>query len=303
MLRTIAAILTILLTLTACASQSAPTMKPQPPKPTAAATPTPSATPTGLPNNSYPDATTTGVPANTTLTNYAGPLTITKAGTVIDSKRITGCLVIKANDVIIRKSLIKSGGCFFNVLSDNGNSGLQLVDVEVDGVNNLTGDSAINGSGLTCLRCNLHGTVDGIKAGSNVVVQDSYIHDLAQSAVSHNDGIQSLGTSSLSIVHNTIVVQDGATSAVILSTGAASPMRNVIIDNNLLAGGAFTVYAGYQAGTDSPSKMSNIVVSNNRFSTIIFPRSGAYGPITSADPPVVVHGNVWHDGPNANQPI
>jgi len=299
---TIAAILTILVALTVWTSLSAPTKKTQPLKSTA--TPTPIATSTQPPsNNSYPDATTTGVPVSTSLTNYAGPLTITEAGTVIDSKRITGCLVIKANDVIIRKSLIKSDGCFFNVLSDSGNSGLQLVDVEVDGVNNLTGDSAVNGSGLTCLRCNLHGTVDGMKAGSNVIVQDSYIHDLAQSADSHNDGIQSLGTSGLKIVHNTIAVQEGATSAVILSTGSASQMRNVIIDNNLLAGGAFTVSAGYQAGTDSLSKVSNIAVSNNRFSTIIFPRSGAYGPITSADPPVVVSVNVWHDGPKANQPI
>ena len=50
-------------------------------------------------------------------------------------------------------------------------------------------------------------------------------------------------------------------------------MRNVQIDGNLLGGGAYTVYGGYLAGTDALSKVSNIAVTNNRFTTRIFPRS------------------------------
>jgi hypothetical protein len=294
------------------ATTPAPSQSPTPtPSATPSATPTRTPSPTPMPTPTattaapaaFPDATNTGVPAGTTLTAYAGPMTITTAGTVIDSKRITGCIVIKANNVTISRSLLQSNGCFFNVLSDNGNTGLKLTDVEIDGQNNVTGDSAINGGGFTCLRCDIHGTLDGIKAQSNVVVQDSYIHDLAMTADSHNDGIQSLGTTSLQIRHNTIVVKDGATSAVILSTGSASDMRNVAIDSNLLGGGAFTVYGGYQAGTDTLSKVSNIAVTNNRFTTQIFPRSGAYGPLTSTSSPVVVSGNVWHDGPNVSKPV
>ncbi|GAA2106767.1 hypothetical protein GCM10009841_26260 [Microlunatus panaciterrae] len=272
------------------------------PEPTATEPP-PADTAGSTTSGTFPNADNTGVPAGTTLSSYTGPTTITTAGTVIDSKKITGCLNIKADNVTIKNSLIQSGGCFFNVLSDNGNTGLKLTDVEIDGQGNTSGDSAINGSNFSCLRCDLHGTVDGAKAGSNVVIQDSYIHDLSMTSGSHNDGIQSLGTTSLRIVHNTIIIKAGSTSAIILSTGSASNMRNVLIDSNLLGGGAYTVYGGYLAGTDDLSKVSNISITNNQFTTQIFPKSGAYGPLTSTDSPVVVSGNTWYDGPNAGKSV
>ena len=210
--------------------------------------------------------------------------------------------MIKADDVTIKNSLIQST-CLFNVLSDNGNTGIKLTDVEIDGQGNTSSDSAVNGGGYTCLRCDVHGTIDGFKAGTDVTIQDSWIHDLAMTADSHNDGIQSLGTTRLTITGNTIVLADGATSAVILSTGSASDMRNVTITDNLLGGGAFTVYGGYTAGEDERSKVSDIAITDNRFSTKIHPKSGAYGPLTSTDSPVVVTGNTWADGPDAGKPV
>ena len=244
----------------------------------------------------------TGVPDGTTLTPYTGPSTITAPGTVIEAKEITSCLVIKADDVTIKNSLL-TGSCLFHVLSDNGNTRLQLSDVEFDGRGNPANDSAVNGGGYTCLRCDVHGTVDGFKAGTGVTIQDSWIHDLTIAGDSHNDGIQSLGTTQLAITGNTIVLADGATSAVILSTGSATEMRNVTITDNLLGGGAFTVYGGYEAGSDTRSKVSDIAITDNRFSTRIYPRSGAYGPLTSTDAPVSVSGNTWADGPNAGKPL
>lgn len=300
-------------TATVTATQQVPTTVTAPPvtvtstvtaAPTStSATSTPATTTPPPSSGGWPDATNTGVPAGTTLTTYTGPLTINQAGTVIDGKKITGCVVIKANNVTIKNSLLQTNGCFFNVLSDNGNTGLVLQDVEIDGQGNSTGDSAVNGSGFTCLRCDVHGTVDGFKAGTNVVIQDSWIHDLVIQGDSHNDGIQSLGTTSLKIIHNRIVLADGATSAVILSTGSASAMKNVEIRGNLLGGGAFTVYGGYAAGQDVRSRVDNISITDNRFTTVVFPRSGAYGPLTSADPPVVLSGNLWLDGPKAGQSI
>lgn len=255
------------------------------------------------PTTGFPSSATTGVPDGTSLSTYTGPSTITKDGTVIDSKKITSCIVIKADNVTIKNSLLQSRGCFFNVLSDDGNTGLKVTDVEIDGLGNTSGDAAIGGGGYTCLRCDIHGTTDGAKAGDDVVFRDSYIHDLAQTGGSHNDGIQSLGTDNLQIVHNKIVVPEGSTSAIILSTGSASEMRNVKIDNNLLGGGAYTVYGGYLAGTDSLSKISNISITNNKFTTEVYPRSGAYGPLTSASSPVDVSGNTWYDGSNAGKSV
>ncbi|GAA3579188.1 hypothetical protein GCM10022197_40840 [Microlunatus spumicola] len=265
--------------------------------------PQPPSVPRDAPGTTPPDASSTGVPEGTSLSDYTGPYTISTAGTVIDAKRITGCLVIKADDVTIKNSLISSGGCFFNVLSDQGNTGLTLTDVEIDGQGNTGGDSAVNGGGYTCLRCNVHGTVDGFKAGSGVVIRDTFIHDLAESADSHNDGIQTLGTTDLKILHNTIVVVGRATSAIILSTNAADQIRNVQIDGNLLGGGAYTVYGGYDSTTDDKSKVSDIVITDNQFTTSIFPKGGAYGPLTSTAPPVRVSGNTWYDGPEKGKAV
>ena len=271
--------------------------------PTSAPTPTTPPTSAPAPTTGFPSSASTGVPDGTSLSTYTGPSTITNDGTVIDSKKITSCIVIKADNVTIKNSLLQTGGCFFNVLSDDGNTGLKLTDVEIDGLGNTSGDAAIGGGGYTCLRCDIHGTTDGAKAGDDVVFRDSYIHDLAMTGGSHNDGIQSLGTDSLQIVHNRIITPRGSTSAIILSTGSADQMRNVKIDNNVLGGGAYTVYGGYLAGTDSLSKISNISITNNKFTTEVYSRSGAYGPLTSTSSPVVVSGNTWYDGPDAGKSV
>ncbi len=56
-------------------------------------------------------------------------------------------------------------------------------------------------------------------------------------------------------------------------------------------------------GTDSLSKVSNISITENRFSTVVYPRSGAYGPLTSVDSPVVHSSNIWADGSNAGKSV
>ena len=164
--------------------------------------------------------------------------------------------------------------------------------------------AAFAGSNFTLTRVNIHGTVDGGKLGDNDVIQDSYIHDLVVASGSHNDGLQSLGSVGVKIRHNSIVVPPGATSAIILSTNAADQIRNVDIDHNLLGGGAFTVYGGYELGTDDAAKVSGIRITDNEFTTTVYRKSGAFGPLTStARPAVTVTGNTWADGPDKGRPV
>ncbi len=252
----------------------------------------------------YPNADTTGVPTGTVLTAYSGPSNVSTNGTVIDSKTITTGLVITGDNITIRKCLIRATGFFWNVLNDyDGGTNLLIEDCEIDSLDNTTGDSAINCANTTVRRCDIHSAIDGMKVGTNVTIEDSYIHDLTVFGDSHNDAIQCLGTTGLTIRHNTIICPAGGTSAILLSTGSASDMRNILINDNLLAGGAYTVYGGYQSGVDVLSRVSNISITNNQFSTQIYANSGAFGPLTSRDSPVVVSGNTWHDGPSAGQTV
>jgi hypothetical protein len=249
----------------------------------------------------YPDASNTGVPAGTTLTAYTGSSRITAANTIIEDKLITVGLTIiaGATNVIIRRCKIDVGQNYnWGILSDEGESP-QILDCELIGGT----DSTVAGN-YTMRRCNVSGSTDGLKA-SAADIQDSYLHDFLINSVTdtHNDGIQCLGTNGLTIRHNRIIMGVGATSCILLSTGSASDMRNVLMDNNLVAGGAYAIYGGYQSGVDVQSKVSNIVISNNKFSTVVHANSGLNGPITSRDAPVVVSGNTWWDGPNAGQPV
>jgi len=255
----------------------------------------PSATP-----SAWPDATNTGVPAGVTLTPYTGPTRITGT-TTIDSALITAPIVItKTGRLTLKRSKVRAEA-FYLVLNDEGGT-FTATDCEFDGMGNTPNDSAVAGYNYTLTRCNIHGTIDGLKLGSNVVVQDSWIHDLVMSGDSHNDGAQSLGADTVLIRHNTIIIGKGSTSAILLSTGSGA-QRNVTIDGNLLGGGAFTVYGGYEPGVDSLSQVSNIRITNNHITTVVYPTGGVYGPFTSVgSAAVTMSGNVWHDGPKAGQP-
>ena len=55
------------------------------------------------------DATTTGVPVGTALTVHQGDITVTQAGTVIDRLDVHGSIIVKANNVTIKRSFIRGG--------------------------------------------------------------------------------------------------------------------------------------------------------------------------------------------------
>ena len=79
------------------------------------------------------------------------------------------------------------------------------------------------------------------------------------------------------IWNNTILDRLAQTDAVNLDAGTpgpAAPVANKTVSDNLLAGGAYTIYGGAASG----SPTSNIVIRDNRFGQLYFPHSGQYGP-------------------------
>ncbi|MBA2954219.1 hypothetical protein GON03_07790 [Nocardioides sp. MAH-18] len=285
------------------------TPDPNTPTPTTPTTPTPTdeptnpdpTTPTPTPGGrDWPDASNTGVPQGTALTAYTGGLTITKAGTVIDGK-ILGCIEVAAPGVVIRNSKITCKPNYAAVTVDDGSfSGapLLLEDVEIDCQN--FGGNAIGEANVTVRRANIHGCENGLDVNQNITVEDSYIHDLFNTAASHTDGIQFAnfrlvgtdwvsGSANIVIRHNTIygVGADGSlgTSAII-----SNPRNdiNILIERNLLAGGAYTLYC------DRPGAGINYRVIDNHFSTRFSPKVGAFGPSDGcADE--IRSGNVIHE--------
>jgi hypothetical protein len=272
-----------------------------------------------LPN--YPDASCTGVPAGTTLTNYTGPNPITTAGTVVDSKRITSCLEVAAGGVVIKNSYITCPNSITVNCSDQGTCGrsatpLTIQDSEIDctgnGSTGIVGQgSAISEANFTLRRVNIHGCENGLDINQNVDIQDSYIHDLYNDPVvpppdgAHADGMQFAadhwsgsawvsGSLNVTIKHNTIYGMgwksngtgfDFGTSAIITNRGGDT---NILIQDNLLAGGAVSLYC------EQGAKGTNYRVITNHFSTKYGPNVGAFGPSTDCSDETQ-SGNVIHE--------
>lgn len=230
----------------------------------------------------FPDGTNTGVPAGTRLTVLNGNLKITKAGTVIDGKDIHGCVEIAAPKVTIRRSRIACQD-FFVVASfaERYTGGGALVqDVEIDCLNSNA--TAIGSYGLTAVRVNVHGCENGFDIDNTITVRDSYIHDPHSTAENHADGIQLNPGGQIVITHNTIFAAEG-TSAIHTPPSGNS---NVLVSGNLMAGGAYTLYCPRDSSTD-------FRVVDNRFSTLVSPKGGAYGPWADCAKAAAVTGNVW----------
>jgi hypothetical protein len=252
--------------------------------------------PTGFPNE-----TNTGVPAGTKLTAYTGPSTISKANTVIDGKTM-GCIQVTAPGVVIRNSHISCRPSYAAVTVDDGDltggTPLLLQDVEIDcqnGSGNGVGEAMV-----TVQRANIHGCENGLDINQAITVEDSYIHDLWNPSAAHADGIQLAGghlvgnsdapaAANVTITHNTIygVGYDNTlgTSAIISNPKGDT---NILIQDNLLAGGAYTLYCDYQA------KATNYRVIDNHFSRKFSQKVGDYGPSDGCSDETL-SGNVYHE--------
>jgi hypothetical protein len=253
----------------------------------------------------FPDASCTGVPAGTSLTVVSGDMDITAANTVISGKDIRGCITVSAPGVVIKNSKVTCTSGGDAILSEDGTYGgnpLVIQDSEIS-CGNKTGMTAIGDTNFTTYRLNIHGCENGYDIDAYADIEDNYIHDLANSADSHTDGIQfavghyaSVGSKTVingalnvTINHNTILSKgvDGTdtTSAIISNRGGDT---NVLIQNNLLAGGAYTLYCEQNATG------INYRVIGNHFSTLYHPTVGAYGPSDSCSDETM-SGNVYQE--------
>ena len=120
------------------------------------------------------------------------------------------------------------------------------------------------------------------------VIADNYIHDMGFREGDHVNGTTSNGgTQLLTIRHNTVLNQYSQTDAISLFQDFGVE-ANRLIDNNLMAGGGYTIYGGANPGG---AKTSNIRIMNNRISKKFYPKGGYFGHSTAFD--TAAPGNVW----------
>jgi hypothetical protein len=187
---------------------------------------------------------------------------INTPGTVIEGLNITGSVIINAANVTLKNCSITSSD-YDVVLVKPGVTGAVVENCNIN--NQSSGGQGIAGQG-SFLNNNIQNAADGIDVrGDNTLIQGNYIHNMSGTSGSHLDGIQADGGfSNLTIDHNTVINEQGQTSAVMLDN-YWGPIDKVAITNNLLVGGGYTVYINEVAkGQAGGGPVTNVTVTNNR---------------------------------------
>jgi hypothetical protein len=204
----------------------------------------------------WPDETNTGVPPGTVL-KPAGSLVITKTGEVVSGLDIRGTVDINAPNVKLMNSRIR-GARFDVVRIKSGMPGVVVQDCEIDGVGtDNDGSNGIRGSG-TFLRNNIHHVENGITLDGSAIIQDNYIHDLLASGSPHYDGIQIDGKVSDVIIHHNTIINPYTQTAAVMIDNYFGPIANIVVSQNRLVGGGYTVYSDGQFNGGTISGVSFI---------------------------------------------
>lgn len=240
----------------------------------------------------YPGASNTGwQPTGAKLTTSGVDLTsdaefqITKDGAVVDSKDIRGCVSIKANNVTIKRSRVRCDS-YFPIRVYDGFKNAVIEDTEIDGMNSGTTNAAVGFDNYTLRRANIHSLGEGPHMGENVLIENSYVHDLASCDICHNDAVQSSGALNVVLRHNTFINDASGKNAVVRIATEQGDSRNFLVEDNLLAGGNYAVQVRSQ-GFGFPV---NVRVINNR----IVP-SWRFGPFDVTDGRIEATGNYRDD--------
>jgi hypothetical protein len=209
-------------------------------------------------------------------------MTITQANTVVDGKDITGTVYVRAAGVVIKNSRLRgTGSSYYCIQTQNGGSVL-IEDSEIVG----GCENAIAFDNWTAKRVEVTGTFgDGVKLGSNVLLQDSWIHDLKPSASAHADGGQvQYGVRNTVVRHN--VIDLGSTpraNAALFLAPDQGPSTDgpLVIDGNKLNGGNRII--SVLDGDYGKYFIRNISVTNNRLGDkFTYGRSSVNVPITQS---------------------
>ncbi len=250
----------------------------------------------------------TGVPTGTTLKSVPGQVSsgpgwyynaawnaviVDAKGTVLSGLYIPHNLRIDASDVTVKNVHVVTDGNFGISLTHT--TGVTIENSTISGQNATTGrvNSAIDdvygdSTGMVLKDNNISSFRTGVQISTGVV-SGNYIHDPGYIAGDHTNGFYANGgTEPLTIENNTIFISRAQTDTINLDAGSSGvPVANKTVENNLLAGGGYSIYGGTSPGNPT----SHIAIEGNRFGQQYYPHGGQYGPVAYFAPTGT--GNTW----------
>jgi hypothetical protein len=264
----------------------------------------------------FPDATNTGprvslraVPAGARGSGWSsdsqGNVEVYGDGAVFSGYSVHGYIDVTGNNAVVTDDAISNFGNDINGDGVNLTGNPSNVTIEHVSISSPYGTQG--NMGIFAGIKDITGTAEGTRVLDNNIadastgvqlyiglIEGNYIHDVTfADPSSHLNGTTSNGsTTPLTIDHNTVFNPNGQTDAISLFEDFGVE-ANVVINDNLVAGGGYTIYGGQNPGGP---QAYNIKITNNHFSNIYFPQSGSFGYITAFDlnaPGNVWSGNVW----------
>jgi hypothetical protein len=251
--------------------------------------------------SAFPDATNTGITAPEKLKQVKGDYRVVNSNSTVENLDIEGCLILgpfqgSLSNVVIQNVRV-SAQCAEGTIGPAYGASLKNItiqDVEVNGEDS-TGYSGIAGENLRIIRANVHNAGTLIRGGSNVTVQDSYLHGGHAGGESHNSGFSLHGGSNVTLLHNTIRCEVGqnCTAAVeindkdALMNEGANIVGVQIISNLLSSDTGACIYAGNDINVKAGAQASGVILDGNVFTDN---HCGELGP--------VIH---WYNDADANR--
>jgi hypothetical protein len=239
----------------------------------------------------YPTPACTGVPPGTKLTELPltsdGEYTVTEDGALIDGAHVAGSLVIRARDVTIKNSLID--GSVVND-GDNGDTSFTITDSTVGPESHCVGYPGVLSHSFTAVRVLVRNHDDGFQLaqpGGTAVVRDSFAKvcglppDARPPDGSHADPFQAycpqVACGSVLLEHNTFEVATPYHTGAVFAGDTASNGHptGFTLKDNLLVGGAYSIYVGWQAGPKYTILDNRVVTDSTGF------RKWDYAPASS----------------------
>ena len=219
----------------------------------------------------FPDAACTG-PTSDNLPLYTGPEDFPGDGQVIENVeiRVKSGIEITGNNVTFRNVKFVWDGPLGGDMIHSDGSNATFENCLMDGRGRAERALAGDGHGTTVRGCEISGTGNAVEIEAPLLVEDNYIHDIRTASGTdwHADGVQlPEGADNVTVRHNTVILTGEETGAIFVEGDANNPNDNVLITQNLLAGGGYTVYSGYGPG---------FRVIDNHMSTRVFPKVGFY---------------------------
>lgn len=204
-------------------------------------------------------------PSRPDLLRPTGPITVSTPGAVIENVDVDGPIVVEAPDVTIRNFRAT------NVVQESA-GGLLLEDGEIHGGDDPGfGADGVAWSSYTARRLDVHHVFDGFKANGDVLIEDSWVHDLNEfrgdgagsGGYSHNDCVQISAGSDI-VLRDNRFERCGLNSAVFIDPDQG-PIDDVLVEGNLLDGGGYTLYAIQSRSAPENGPPTAVVVRGNTF--------------------------------------